>query len=92
MAEKNFEKVFEKNKQPDQMPEVKIDKASDWPVADLLVEINLADSKSQARRLIEQGGVRIDGATIGDSQATITIKSGMVVNVGKTKYKKIVIK
>jgi tyrosyl-tRNA synthetase len=55
-------------------------------VVDLLVEAGLAPSKSQARRLIDQGGVRIDGEAVSDIDFTVEVEEGTVVQVGKRRF------
>lgn len=87
-AAKNFETVFSKKENPDEIVEVAVlDK--NWPLAELLEFTKLTSSKSEARRMIEQGGVRVDGAVIGDRDAMIRPQSGTVIQVGKRKFIKI---
>lgn len=87
-AEKNFETVFAKKENPDEIVEAKVmDK--NWPLAELLEFTKLTASKSEARRMIEQGGVKVDGAVIGEREAVIRPKSGMVIQAGKRKFIKI---
>jgi tyrosyl-tRNA synthetase len=49
----------------------------------------MVESKSEARRLIEQGGVRVDGAVIGSREAVIEPVKDMIVQVGKRKFIKV---
>ena len=87
-AEKAFIQVFAKKENPDEMAEMSVlDK--NWPLAELLEFTKLTSSKSEARRMIEQGGVKVDGAVIGDREATIRPKTGMVIQAGKRKFIKI---
>jgi tyrosyl-tRNA synthetase len=87
-AEKKFTQVFVKKEIPDEIAEVFVlDK--NWPLAELLEFTKLVDSKSEARRLIEQGGVRVDSAVIGDREAIIRPTRGMIIQVGKRKFAKI---
>jgi len=58
-------------------------------IVDLVFELGLVDSKSEARRLVEQGGVKIDEAKITDVKAEIGTRSGMIVRVGKRKFVRI---
>lgn len=58
-------------------------------VAKLLQELGLTSSTGEARRMIQQGGVRINEEKIGDLQAQIVVEQGMVVQVGKRKFAKI---
>lgn len=87
-AAKDFEKRFVKKETPDNIPEVKlfIQGGSPEPLVDVMVYTGLASSKSEARRLIEQGGVKVDGALIGDREAVIDPIKGMVIQVGKRKF------
>ena len=84
-AEKEFIQVFREKKKPTQMPVQKI-KAGKWNVLDLLFKLKLAPSKSKAKRLIEQGGVKIDGRVVKDWKVEIQIKDGLVAQVGKRKF------
>lgn len=99
-AELSFIAQFQKGEIPKDIPEVIIPKKSliwrdrsEDPVYEdvpaMLIECQLATSKSEARRLIEQKAVRIDGALITDWQAKICLYSGMIVQVGKRKIVKI---
>jgi len=87
-AEKAFEKIFVDKDLPDDMPEFTFDKSS-YRIDDLLIQTKTADSKSNARRLIQQGGVSINGEKISDPFATIELNSEIVLKVGKRKFAKI---
>lgn len=78
-----FQHQFKDGALPAQIPTVVV-KEKSFPLVDLLVEIKLATSKSAARRLITQGGVRIDQKVVPDG--VITVRPGMVVQVGKRKF------
>jgi tyrosyl-tRNA synthetase len=58
-------------------------------LADILVNEDLCPSKSEARRLIEQGGVRVDGTAITDRAAEVTPHPGMIIQAGKRKFIKV---
>jgi len=88
-AEKEFEKIFSKKELPSKIPEVKI-KEKNLPILDLLVKTKLVPSKSEAKRLILQRGVKIDGKVQDDWRKNIEIKKGMVLKIGKRKFVKIV--
>lgn len=87
-AEKAFTQVFSKNEMPDDIAEIEV-LNKNWPLAELLEFTGLTTSKSESKRLIEQGGVRVDGAVIGDRDAVIRPCPGMVLQVGKRKFIKI---
>lgn len=87
-AEKEFERVFKQKKLPSRIPEASIKQRSLNPL-DLLVNVGLAASKSAAKRLIEQGGVKIDGQIQRDWKKQIVISKGMVIQAGKRRFVKI---
>lgn len=87
-AEKEFDKIFKEKKQPSEIPVVKL-KNKNYKLIDLLVEVKIAKSKTEARRMIEQGGIKLDEKVKKDWQEKIEIKNGMVVQAGKRKFIKL---
>ena len=87
-AESAFERVIVDKELPDTMPEFVIDQ-SPCRIDDLMIQTKTADSKSNARRLIQQGGVSVDGEKVFDPFATIKIDSEIILKVGKRKFAKI---
>jgi len=83
-AEKEFNKIFRDKGLPSQITEVVID-VNKIKVIDLIIRTKFAPSKSQARRLIVQGGVKINKDVIKDPFREIDIKSGLVLQIGKRK-------
>ncbi len=91
-AEEEFDKVFIKKEIPDKIPEYKLEsKNSEFGILDLIVTVNFAPSKGEARRLVTQGGVSIDGEKIDDIGARIKINEGSILKVGKRKFIKFVL-
>ena len=88
-AEKEFEMVFKEKKLPTEIPTFSI-KKENLNVLDLLAKTKLASSKSEAKRLILQRGVKIDGEIQGDWRKLVEIKKGMIIQVGKRKFLKLV--
>jgi len=88
-AEEEFDRIFIKKEMPDEVPEFKWSNGSQSGILDLLAITNLAPSKGEARRLIIQGGVSIDGIRMDDINAIIDIKDNSVIKVGKRKFIKI---
>ena len=84
-AEAHFVKTIQKKETPDEMETVKI-KASN--IIEVLVEAKLASSKSEARRLLEQKGIKVNGEIITDANYEISTSS--VVQKGKREYRRIV--
>ncbi len=81
----HFEKVIQSKERPDEIPEVK---PSAYDVLTVLVEAGVVKSKSDARRDIEGGGVRVNDTTISDFKAEV--KSGDVIQKGKRFFVKVV--
>jgi len=88
-AEKEFNRIFKEKKLPEKIPEIEI-KEKTLNILDLLVKTKLAPSKSEAKRLILQKGVKIDGKIESDWKRLIKIKKGQVIQVGKRKFIKII--
>lgn len=86
VAQDEFEKVFSKKEKPTEMPEMKF-KSTD--ILSILEEAKLVASKSEARRLVEQGGVKIDDRPVKDPKDKPVLKSGSVIQVGKRKFVKV---
>jgi tyrosyl-tRNA synthetase len=90
-AEKEFEKIFEEKNLPSEIKEIKI-KEKKMSILDLLVSVGLAKSKAEAKRLVEQGGVKIikekKSFIEKDWKKTITIEN-MVIQSGKRNFRKI---
>jgi len=87
-AEKEFERVFKEKKAPTKIPEIKI-KERKLAILDLLVKTKIASSKSEAKRLILQKGVKIENKIQDNWQKTVEIKKGMVIQVGKRRFIKL---
>lgn len=89
-AEKEFEKIFKEKQFPSDMPKAKLGSEGPFQLAELLVMVNLASSKSEARRLTEQGGVKINGIVEKDSAKQIAASKGTIVQVGPRRFLEII--
>ncbi|MFH0928168.1 MAG: tyrosine--tRNA ligase [bacterium] len=88
-AKKNFENIFQKHELPEEISEVMI-AVPEMNIVDLLVETKLASSKTDARRLMEQGGIKIGEETISDPNRAIKITAeGTVIQRGKRQFAKV---
>ncbi len=83
-AEAEWIKRFREREIPDQMPEHTISAPTN--IVDLLVESKLAASKSEARRLIDGGGVRVDGEKVSGYDLLLNLGAPVVVQVGRRKF------
>ena len=86
-AEEHFVTVFQERELPSEMPEHRL--TAPRNIVDLLAETGLAASKSQARRLIQQGGVRLNGERIEEIGFTIPLRDG-TLQVGRRKFVRLV--
>jgi len=87
-AESAFEQVFVKKDIPDEMPEFSFGQHN-IRIDDLLIATKTATSKNEARRLITQGGVSIDGKKIDNVFTEVEISGEKVLKVGKRKFSRI---
>lgn len=86
-AQQHFEKTVQQHETPTDIPSFSL--KSITTLVSLLVDSKLATSKSEAKRLIEQGGVEVDGKKVIDSNFSIEPKDGIIIKAGKRKYIKI---
>ena len=87
-AEADFVKTFQKNELPEDIPTVEI-ALEPISIVDLLVATGLVDSKSEAKRMIEQKAVKIDQQLISDPDQQIHPQVDMVLQVGKRRFAKL---
>jgi tyrosyl-tRNA synthetase len=86
----DFDARFRHGAIPDDIPEVSLPAASQpLTIAQVLKLSGLTASTSEALRMIEQGGVRVDGARIDDRQLVLAAKGCFVLQVGKRKYARV---
>ncbi len=89
-AQEEFDRIFVKKDLPDEVPEMVIPTEDRTiGIVDLLTSTKLVASKGEARRMIEQGAVSINGVRIPDEKAVVAIQDEVVVKVGKRKFMRI---
>lgn len=95
--EEQFTKVFSQHEMPEDIKEVKAEKGSG--LVDLMVKEKLATSKSEAKRLIEQGGVTLNDKKVTSIEAKVeqgltpeALAKGVILKVGKRKFLRIILK
>ncbi|MBM6619613.1 tyrosine--tRNA ligase [Bacillus suaedaesalsae] len=88
-AEDHFKSVFQRGSLPTDIPEINWTGTNEISLIDLLVDLKLQSSKSEARRMIQNGGVRVNEQKIEDVQTVISITDGLVLQVGKRKFVKL---
>jgi tyrosyl-tRNA synthetase len=89
-AEREFDRVFSRKQTPAEMPEIRV-AASRMNVVELVCQAGFAKSRSEARRLVEQKAVSLDGAEIAEVDAQVDLKAGQVLRVGKRRFGRIVL-
>ena len=89
-AEREFDRMFRDREAPEDIPEATV-RAGNGGVGilQILVEAKLVGSKSEARRMIDQGAVTIDGNKISDQNALVNIGDGIIVRVGKRNFRRV---
>lgn len=88
-AEKEFQRIFKEKKLPTKIAEVSI-KQKKLGILELLIKTKLAPSKSEAKRLVLQKGVKINRKIQKDWQKVVEIKKGQVVQVGKRSFVRLI--
>lgn len=94
-AEEEFERVFEQDEVPEDLHELRIPKAeikddgTIW-IIDLLELSGFVSSRSEARRLIDQGGVTLNGEKVTEVDFDPDVEEGKVLQVGKKKFARMV--
>lgn len=83
-----FEKTVQNKELPDDIEEQKV-KGKDWKLVDLIAELKLVESKSEIRRLIAGGGVKVNGEKAADVNAMVKLDKSMIIQVGKRKVVKV---
>ncbi len=85
-----FEARFQRGVLPDDMPEIAVQSTNgNIAIANLLKQANLVASTSEALRMIEQGGVKLDGDKVSDKSLQIKAGAVVVAQVGKRKFGRI---
>jgi tyrosyl-tRNA synthetase len=86
-AEEEFDRIFVNKEAPQDVPEISLSgNGGSIGILKLLTETKLAASNSEARRLIDQGGVSIDGERVSDQNAVVRLEKAILVKVGKRKF------
>jgi len=85
-AQSEFENIFQKRLKPKGVSQIKIER-SQWDIIDFLIEQGLTSSRSEAKRLLDQGAIEIGGQVFKDHQ--VEFKDGQILRVGKKKFVRI---
>lgn len=88
-SKEEFINIFRNKELPEEMPEIKLVEDS-ISIVDLLVSRAKIQSRSEARRLIDQGGVRINDQVLEDIHSVLEISDGDVLRIGKKRFYRLV--
>ncbi|MDF2681104.1 MAG: tyrS [Brevibacillus sp.] len=92
-AENYFKTVFQQRALPTDIPEVSVDLSAyengEANIVNLAFDLKLSDSKGDARRMVQQGAVKVNEEKVDDINQSVKLTDGMVVQVGKRKFAKV---
>jgi tyrosyl-tRNA synthetase len=92
-AETYFKTVFQQRALPTDLPEVALDASAyengEANIVNLVFDLKLVDSKGEARRMVQQGAVKVNEEKVADINQSVPLADGMVVQVGKRKFAKV---
>ena len=87
-AQEYFERTVQNKEIPDDIPTFSFPQSSKTLI-EILVQTGLVTSNSEARRLIEQGGVKVDGNIVLDTHLSLHLSSEVLIQKGKRSFVKI---
>ncbi len=87
-AEAYFIQVFQRRELPDDMPAFTL--STPTSLVDVIYDAGMAPSKGEIRRLIKQGGVRLDGEKVEDIHLELQLKAEQIVQVGKRHFLRVI--
>jgi tyrosyl-tRNA synthetase len=91
-AEATFKAVFQKGSLPDEIPVIKWQGEKEVPLIELLVELKLQKSKSEARKMIQNGGIRINEVKVNNIHLQVNLIDEPIIQVGKRRFVKVEMK
>ncbi|MCK5211411.1 tyrosine--tRNA ligase [Candidatus Parcubacteria bacterium] len=88
-AQEQFVKTFQKKDVPDEI-ETKNMEQGTWNIVELLNETGLVNSKGEARRLIKQGGIKVDGKVVSDDKQEVDLSQEKLIQRGKRQFLRVI--
>jgi tyrosyl-tRNA synthetase len=89
-AREHFEKVHSKKEIPEDIPVFKASEITETELFEIIFNLKLAETKAEAKRLIKQGGVKVNGEKITDIMYKPDLTKELIIQVGKRKFAKII--
>ncbi len=90
-AQDDFVKRFQKDELPENIPDVTVD-SPQWKLLDLIEELKLAPSRSDARRMIDGGGVKLDNVKVSNQFEMVDVSTPVILTVGRKKVVRVSLK
>ena len=88
-AQRDFEQQFKRKEIPDDIPAVTVSSSEPVWICRVMTEAGLVASNGEARRLIKQGAVKIDGDKIADAGLELPVGANVVVQAGKRRFARV---
>lgn len=88
-SEKHFVSVFQQGALPTDIPVFQWNGPKEISIIDLIVDLKMLSSKSEARKMISNRGVKVDNEKVEDTGSRLLLSEGMVIQVGKRKFVRI---
>ena len=88
-AQEGFQSTVQNKEMPEDIPTISLDSEKHLPISDLLVELGLSTSKSEAKRLVEQGGVFVNEELVITPNQEIIPVDNMIIKAGKRNFVRI---
>lgn len=88
-AEQHFQTIFQKGAMPDEIPETEWKGEGEMLITDLIAGLGLLSSKTEARKMIAGGGIRLNGEKVSDVKLLVKVTDGLVLQAGKRKFVKL---
>lgn len=89
-AKEQFNRVFQQKEIPTDIKEVKWEGELELPITQLIVDLQLLSSKGEVRRMVQNGGIKINQEKIENPTQMIKIKDNLIIQVGKRKFVKLI--
>ena len=93
-AEKHFQRVVQQKELPEEIPQVKL-KQNEWGSSANIIKVlkvtELASSNSEARRLVKQGGIKVNGKKINSIEEEIELNNDTLIQAGKRRFAQLVV-
>lgn len=88
-AARNFTNFVQKHQLPKDIPVYQYIGSGEENVIDLLIQTGFAESRAEAKRIVNQGGVTINESRITNHESRVDLKNGMIIKVGKRRFVRI---